>query len=315
MLKKNMAMPQKKAAQYCEILSNTRVNGAIYRIDLRSRELAENAGPGQFAMVKCDGSGVGGGNGGGGSGGAYLRRPFCFCDACPEDGVAAFMYEVKGVGTTALARLGAGETLDVLGPLGNGFDVLPGKSAIIGGGIGAFPLLLLAKRLCGVDGGPPDIFLGFRDAGAATLVDELRRLSSRLYVVSDDGSIGEKGLVTGAFRAALDAGGHYERIYACGPQPMYRALKPICEAGGVPAQVSLEQRMGCGIGACLVCACRLAVGRGNDTGALGAFNGAAHGALNGAAHDAHDAHDAHYTRYARVCKDGPVFDIMDVSFD
>jgi len=223
-------------------------------------------------MLKCGGA-------------AYLRRPLSFCDVCERDGAATFLYRISGAGTKELSLRKAGEPLDIIGPLGNGFDIIRGRRAIVGGGIGLFPLLLLAKRLCG-DGAAPDIYAGFRDAGAVVLENELKKYAADFTVVSDDGSTGVKALATEAFARALAGGARYDAVYACGPAPMLRALACICENEGIEARFSLEQRMGCGIGACLVCACAVK----SDDGPDG-------------------------ESYARVCADGPVFSPRVLSFD
>ena len=269
-----------KAAQECRIISNERVNGAIYKLTFEfGKQPAATVAPGQFVMLKC-------------GGGAYLRRPFSICDIPDEAGAATIMYRLTGAGTQAVSLLRAGGTLDIIGPLGKGFDVLPDKAAVVGGGIGLFPLILLARRLCEGDGAP-DIFVGFRNNGSVVLEHELACFSKSLTIVSDDGSVGVKGFVTEAFEKALVRGEKYSVVYACGPVPMLVVLKGICEKFGVYAQFSVEERMGCGIGACLVCACAVKLsggaGGGSDT----------------------DAGSETYT-YVRACRDGPVFSAEDL---
>jgi dihydroorotate dehydrogenase electron transfer subunit len=235
-----------------------------------SAGLAREAAPGRFVMIKCGGA-------------AYLRRPLSFCDADEKAGTVTFLYRAGGAGTRELSLRKRGEYLDINGPLGAGYKVSGGKSAIVGGGIGAAPLLLLAKRLC-EQAGAPDVFLGFQNAESVLLKREFSVLCDNFILMSDDGSAGEKGLVTDAFLCALEAGAAYGNIYACGPVQMYKALKRICGARGLSAQASFEQRMGCGIGACLVCACAVSA-------APGPF------------------------MYKRVCADGPVFQLETVIFD
>jgi dihydroorotate dehydrogenase electron transfer subunit len=200
---------------------------------------------------------------------------------------AAFMYRLQGAGTRALAGMRAGETVDAVGPLGNGFEILPGKSAIIGGGIGVFPLLLLARRLC-ANGAAPDVFAGFQNAESVVLSDEFKPFADNITLVSDDGSTGMKAFVTEAFLCALSGGAAYDNVYACGPVPMLKTLAGICETRAIKAQFTLEQRMGCGIGACLVCAC----------------------AVKSNAANGHEA-----SVYVRVCRDGPVFASDELIFE
>ena len=220
------------------------------------------------------------------------------------------MYRLSGVGTRELSRRKPGEELDILGPLGNGFDLTsavadaaaPAKAAVVGGGIGVFPMLLLSRRLYEA-GMPPDIFIGFRDSKSSALTRELGGFSDNINIMSDDGSIGGKGPVTDAFVSAVGAGAVYGRVYACGPVPMLRALRNICETAGVTAQFSMEQRMGCGIGACLVCACAVNA----DTPATGGKNAPETGGKN--------APDSGIFTYARVCRDGPVFSSDEIIFE
>ena len=271
----------KTTTQY-KILYNSRVNGSVYKMVVDAPGLADIAKPGQFAMLDCGPV-------------SYLRRPLSFCDADADAGTVTFMYRVGGIGTRELAARKPGELLDSLGPLGDGFEVISGKTAVVGGGIGVFPLLLLVKRLCEA-GAAPDVFIGFQTRADAVLYSEFSRYCEKCVLLSDDGSTGRKGFVTDAFAEALDGGAAYNRIYACGPAPMFMAIKHICETRGVSAQVSLEQRMGCGVGACLTCACKINAHA--DTGNI-MNDGLTDGAFT----------------YARVCKDGPVFDINDVCLD
>ena len=273
----------KKTPLSCRVLSNERVAGTIYKLVFVSGELAA-AAPGQFVMLKC-GDGV------------YLRRPFSICDTDVKTQAATVMYGLTGAGTRLLSMLKKGDALDVVGPLGNGYELPPGgcgggtsavigggTAAVIGGGIGVFPLLLLSKRLNEISI-KPDIYTGYRNADCVVLEREFLRLSGKYALMSDDGSAGDKGFVTDAFAAALERGEKYGAVYACGPAPMLKTLQSICAERGINAQFSLEQRMGCGIGACLSCACALKSGEDNE---------------------------AYF--YARVCRDGPVFFSDDVIF-
>ncbi|MDE7452792.1 MAG: dihydroorotate dehydrogenase electron transfer subunit, partial [Clostridia bacterium] len=202
-----------------------------------------------------------------------LRRPFGVMKAEGRD--ITLCYQVKGTGTQNLANLKAGQTLKVLLPLGNGF-ALKGykKIAVIGGGVGIFPLIATIRA-------NPEIdfytYAGFRNKAAVCLLDELKK-SKSLTVTTDDGSYGEKGNAVSAYLADADKL-KPDCIIACGPPIMLKILKQRLEECGnkIPCLVSLEERMGCGIGACLVCVCKKSAG-GNT----------------------------------RVCKDGPVFDINAV---
>ena len=163
--------------------------------------------------------------------------------------VLEFMLEAVGPGTGRLCELGAGDGLHLLGPLGLGFTA-PGdgrRAVLCGGGVGTAPLAILQDVLL-ADGIPQTALLGFRDAAHAAGAELLRDP----LVATDDGSVGHSGLVTQLLADALDAGGDAE-VYACGPPPMLEAVRALCDARGVPAQLALESGMACGYGACFGC--------------------------------------------------------------
>lgn len=209
-----------------------------------------------------------------GDGNRLLRRPLGIVSVEGKDVTVCF--QVKGDGTAALAAAREGDKLSVLLPLGNGFDIPPEAKnvVVIGGGVGVFPLVPVVKGNKGVDF---YTYLGFRNKDCACLIDGFSR-SKRVKVVTDDGSLGERDNAVSAYmkeRESVPA----DLIIACGPPVMLRALKSALKENAVktPCFVSLEERMGCGLGACLVCVC--ASGDGGNV---------------------------------RVCKDGPVFDINAV---
>ena len=185
------------------------------------------------------------------------------------------VYRVAGAGTEEFSHLKAGDTIDVLGPLGNGFTLREGKKAfLIGGGIGIPPMLELAKELSLVTGRENiQAVLGYRDS-QMFLKEEFEQYGP-VYVATEDGSFGTKGNVLDAIREnALDA----QVIYACGPTPMLRALKAYAKEQGMECWLSLEEKMACGVGACLACVCRSKEVDGHS-----------------------------HVHNKRVCKDGPVF--------
>lgn len=205
--------------------------------------------PGQFLNLKLDGF--------------FLRRPISVCD-WREDRVT-ILYKVVGHGTAAMAAMVPGTRLDVLAGLGNGFDT--GKSGpspvLVGGGVGIPPLYGLARRLL-AEGKPVQAILGFNRASEVFYVEKFQELGCETTVTTVDGSYGKEGLVTSALSACS-----YSAFYACGPEPMLRAVYHESKTGG---QLSFEERMGCGFGACMGCSCK--------------------------------------TKYGslRICKDGPVLD-------
>lgn len=208
-------------------------------------------------------------------GGAHLlKRPLAVCKADGEK--VTVCYQIRGEGTKLLSERKAGETLDALLPLGNGFYLKENekKIALVGGGVGIFPMISVIGEYAAEK--EISAYIGFRNKGAVCGLEELKR-AKKLTAVTDDGSFGEKMNAVQAFAADLQAGERPDVVLSCGPLPMLRALKTALEGRDIPCYVSLEERMGCGIGACLVCVCEKTNGE-----------------------------------HARVCKDGPVFGIGEV---
>ena len=246
------------------ILGRRELAPGVYKYLISCPEIAKSASAGQFVQVKAEGF--------------FLRRPISLCRIDQKAGSLVLVMEVRGEGTAVLARLGSGDTLDLIGPLGRGFALLdPGAKAVaVSGGIGLPPLCQLAAHYrAGMT-----VFAGFRNAAAVILADELEGLGARFLLATDDGSAGFHGLVTAMLEEHL-ARQRPDIIYACGPAPMLKAVAALAEAQGVRCQVSLEERMACGMGACLGCACKTRTGPGEET-------------------------------YRHVCKDGPVFESTEV---
>ena len=186
--------------------------------------------PGQFLEIRLDGF--------------FLRRPISVCDY--DASTITIIYKIVGQGTDAMCRLAAGTRLDVLCGLGNGFDIsVAGDSPLlVGGGVGVPPLYSLARKLL-ENGKVPYVLLGFNKSGEVFFAQEFKALGAEVTVTTVDGSMGRKGFVTDALPAA------YSHVYACGPMPMLRALYRA--TGNIKGQFSLEERMGCGFGACMGC--------------------------------------------------------------
>lgn len=222
----------------CEatIIENRCLTGTVFSLKLRAPELANDALPGQFVHVKC-------------GEGSLLRRPISICDA--KDDVVTIVVEARGEGTKWISGRKAGERLDLLGPLGHGFDLSGRNVILVGGGIGVPPMFYAARS----HNGNATAILGFRNKDSIILSDEFKRECKELYITTDDGSFGEHGFVTAPLKRLLESGG-YDAVLACGPKAMLKTIAELSAAKGVPCQVSMEERMGCGIGACLVCACK-----------------------------------------------------------
>ncbi len=192
--------------------------------------------PGQFVNIKLDG--------------LYLRRPISICDA--EEGKLTLIYKVVGKGTEQMRDMTEG-TLDILSSLGNGYDtsVSGEKPLLIGGGVGVPPLYMLAKELV-KEGKEVSVILGFNTKDEIFYEEEFKALGCKVYVTTVDGSYGIKGFVTEAMKE-ID----YTHFFTCGPEPMLKAVWNASETSG---QLSFEERMGCGFGACMGCSCKTLTG-------------------------------------------------------
>ena len=251
-----------KQKENAVVHSQEQLADGIYSMWINT-EAAKDAKPGQFiSMYATDGS-------------KLLPRPISICEIDKENGRLRVVYRVTGpkTGTEEFSKLKAGDIIPVIGPLGNGFpyEKAEGKKVfLMGGGIGVPPILELAKQM---DCEKKQIVVGYRDA--QTFLKEEFEQNGELYISTEDGSVGTKGNVMDAIREnALEA----DMIYACGPTPMLRAIKQYAEENGIECYISLEERMACGIGACLACVCK---SKEKD----------AHSNVNN----------------KRICKDGPVF--------
>lgn len=245
-----------KIKMTANIIRQEMIGTDIFSMIIEAKDIAVQAKPGQFVdLYSTDGS-------------KLLPRPISLCEIDREAGTLRLVYRIAGKGTAEFSKLTAGHTIDVLGPLGNGFNLEEGKAILIGGGIGIPPMLQLAKELnC-----EKSIVLGYRDE--EFLSDEFAPYG-QVYKSSDNGAIGVKGTVMDAIKEYGIEGTH---IYACGPTPMLRAIQAYALENGIRAQLSLEERMACGVGACLACVCKS---------------------------KEVDHHSNVHNK--RVCKDGPVF--------
>ena len=236
------------------VVAQRKLTENVYELKL-SGDTAEITAPGQFVDLKLDG--------------LYLRRPISVCDL--EGETLTLVCKLVGKGTEQMTRLCPGDKLEVLTGLGNGYDTaLSGdRPLLIGGGVGVPPLYLLAKRLR-AEGKAVSVILGFNTAAERFYEEEFRALGCGVTVTTVDGSYGTKGFVTDALPE------HYTHVYACGPEPMLKALHRSIRTGG---SFSFESRMGCGFGACMGCSRKTLSG------------------------------------YKRVCKDGPVLQKEEILWE
>jgi len=249
------------------VQSVERLSRFLYRLTLEAPLIAAEAQPGQFVMVAC-----------GPTLDPLLRRPISI-HQCSDDGCLQLVFKVVGRGTRLLSEIRAGQTLDLLGPLGRGFRLATGPVALIGGGIGIAPLLFLAKTLMQTNQGTASfrVLLGAQNGEELEpLAAAFATMGCEVELATDDGSLGRHGLITDLLPAHLPG---LSTAYACGPHPMMAAVAKLCAAAEVACEVSLEAHMACGLGACLGCAVEGADGR-----------------------------------YKHVCKHGPVFKAEETSW-
>ena len=242
------------------IVKNEPIADNVYAVTFDLGEPAK-ARCGQFGNISVGGTHL-------------LRRPIAICKM--DGNTVTFCYQIKGKGTQKLKMMEAGTRLNVLMPLGNGFYVEENekKVALVGGGVGVFPLISVLREYAQTK--EISAYIGYRNKGAVCGVEEFAK-AQKFIAVTDDGSYGAQMNAVQAFAADLEKGNKPDVVLACGPTPMLRALKTLVEKENLECYVSLEERMGCGIGACLVCVCDMTNGK-----------------------------------RARVCKDGPVFNAKDV---
>ena len=217
------------------ITKNTPLTSNVYIMTLKGD--TEDIRCGQFVNIKLEG--------------LYLRRPISVCD-CDGD-TLTLIYKVVGRGTELMSGMTVGESLDLLTGLGNGYDTAPSgdRPLLLGGGVGVPPLYMLCKRLV-AEGKHPTVILGFNTADEIFYADEFKALGAEVIVATADGSAGVKGFVTNAME-----GVDYSYFYTCGPEPM---LKAVYKATTTSGQMSFEERMGCGFGACMGCSCKTITG-------------------------------------------------------
>lgn len=214
------------------ITENVQLTETVFKMKL-SGNISNITSPGQFVNIKLDG--------------LYLRRPISVCDS--ENGMLTLVYKVVGKGTEQMSKMQAGENLDILTGLGNGYNttVSGDRPVLLGGGVGVPPLYMLCKKLI-AQGKEVSVILGFNTKDEIFYEDDFKALGAKVYVTTVDGSYGIKGFVTDALKQV-----DYTYFYTCGPEPMLKALYKATTTSG---QFSFEERMGCGFGACMGCSCK-----------------------------------------------------------
>ncbi len=246
-----------KVSEVVKVISQECISDGIYSLRVQTTAAA-SAVPGQFVSLYC------------GDKSRLLPRPISICEIDKAESSLRLVYRIAGAGTEEFSHLKAGDELRLVGPLGNGFPLEGEHPILVGGGIGVPPMLELAKAF----GAKASVVVGYRDSGLF-LNQDLINTGASIFIATDDGSVGTHGTVIDAIKANGVTG---DVIYSCGPKPMLRGLKEYAAAAGIPCYVSMEERMACGIGACLGCVCKTT-----------------------------EVDDHSQVHNARICKDGPVF--------
>jgi dihydroorotate dehydrogenase electron transfer subunit len=228
-----------KRIESLKILENKRLNNEYFTLELFSDVKIPEMKPGQFAQVKVEGSPE-----------TFLRRPISIHDINTVKNTIKFLVQIAGKGTETLSKLKTDDYLNIIYPLGNSFSLPPNghKPLLAGGGCGIAPLLFMARYLKEY-GFSPDILLGFRNKERILEYEEYVELGE-VFLTTEDGSRGEKGFLTD--HPVLKSS-NYDIVYCCGPDPMMKAVAAYCRKRNISCEVSLENLMGCGIGACLCC--------------------------------------------------------------
>ncbi len=263
-------MPVKLNAK---LIKKEEIIPGIFKFSVQAKEITDKAEPGNFIEIRVTDDIE-----------PFLRRPISIYNMDKEKGILEFIFQVKGKGTKILSKKQVEDEIDILGPLGYGtfkFEKYQ-NIAIIGGGIGIFPLYELAKR-AKLQNKNVKTYLGFRNKDLVMLESEFNEISNELVIATDDGSYGRNGFAINFLKEDAQVQ-RPDCIYACGPLPMLRAVKEFAEANNIPCQVSLEEKMGCGIGVCVGCAVKTAKSTKENPEYLG------------------------------VCKAGPVFESKMVEF-
>lgn len=251
---------------FAELIKKEKLLDDLYKFSVDAKEIVELANPGNFIEIRINENSD-----------PFLRRPISIYNLDKENGVLEFIFQVKGKGTELLAKKKEGDKIDIIGPLGNGtFKFEEYKNiAVIGGGIGIFPLYELSKQAKNA-GKKVYTYLGFRNKDLVTLENEFDEVSTMLTITTDDGSYKNSGFAINYLENDLEKN-NIDCIYACGPLPMLKVVKKLAEEKEIPCQISLEEKMGCGMGVCLGCAVRTATSTDDNP------------------------------QYLHVCKAGPVF--------
>lgn len=255
-----------------QVLANENIAPQHFLMEIEIPQIANRAKPGQFVHIRVSDNSD-----------PLLRRPISLHRIDKEKGSVYLLYQVVGRGTELMSHFVPGQKVDLMGPLGNGFTLPEAENVtVIGGGIGVAPLFPLLSLL--IEAGKKiTVIFGARNKDYLLGIELVREMGLDIHTATDDGSVGHHGFVTDIF-SQENQKIKPDYVYACGPEPMLAKVTEIAKVAGIPGEVSLEERMGCGVGACLSCVCKIKTV--NDNG----------------------------FKYKKVCQDGPVFNLQEVIF-
>ena len=251
---------------FAELIKKEKLLDGLYKFSVKANDIVNIAKPGQFIEIRINENLD-----------PFLRRPISIYNLDRKNGILEFIFQIKGKGTELLSKKNEGDLIDIIGPLGNGTFKFESYNnlAVIGGGIGIFPLYELSKE-AKENNKNVYTYLGFRNKNLVTLENEFECVSTNLTITTDDGTYKKSGFAIDYLKKDLEKYG-IDCIFACGPLPMLRAIKKMAEEKNIPCQISLEEKMGCGMGVCLGCAVKTATSKADNP------------------------------EYIHVCKAGPVF--------
>ena len=246
---------------HAKLIKKEQLKPDIFKFSMSAKEIVDIAKPGQFIEIRVT-EGID----------PFLRRPISIYNMDKENGILEIIFRVQGRGTEILSKKKEEDSIDIVGPLGYGTFKFEGYKniAILGGGIGVFPLYELAKNAS--KNITVNTYLGFRNKEAVLLEDEFKKVSNKLIITTDDGSYKIHGFAINELKKDLKEN-KIDAIFACGPLPLLKSAQNLAKETNIPCQISLEEKMGCGLGVCLGCAVEVVTGG-----------------------------------YEHVCKQGPVFD-------
>lgn len=255
----------------CEIVKTEKIIESIYKFTIKAPEIANVARAGQFLEIQVSKTGE-----------VFLRRPISIYNIDKTNGIVEFIFQVKGKGTQILSNKKVGDSINILGPLGNGVFSIEKyrKVAIIGGGIGTYPLYELSKELKQTSD-EVTMYMGFRNKDLVTLEKEFEGVTDRVVITTDDGSYKQKGFALDVLKQDCEKE-KPDMIFACGPLPMLKAVQTFANENNIRCEMSLEERMGCGIYACVGCNVRIVTENPDEV------------------------------KYKYVCTNGPVFNSKEV---